>query len=218
MTEKISLLLVDDQPLLREGMRVILELEEDITVIGEAENGQEAIALYGELRPDVVLMDIRMPVMNGIDAIQSICSSDPSAKIIILTTFDNDDYIFDGIRAGALGYVLKAITSDRLIDAVRGVYRGESLLEASVARKIIASVPRSAPVSGGGGGGLAEPLGERELEILRLMETGLRNRRIATQLHLAEGTVKNYVSSLLGKLNCTNRTQAIARAKELGLL
>ena len=198
MTEKISLLLVDDQPLLREGMRVILELEEDITVIGEAENGQEAIALYGELRPDVVLMDIRMPVMNGIDAIQSICSSDPSAKIIILTTFDNDDYIFDGIRAGALGYVLKAITSDRLIDAVRGVYRGESLLEASVARKIIASVPRSAPVSGGGG--LAEPLGERELEILRLMETGLRNRRIATQLHLAEGTVKIHLHRAVKRL------------------
>ena len=216
MSEQIRLLLVDDQVLLREGMRVILDLEEDMTVVGEAGNGQEAIDQYIGLRPDVVLMDVQMPIMNGIDAIRRICQQDPRAKIIILTTFDNDEYIFEGIRAGALGYLLKAISSDKLTDAVRGVYRDEALIEATAARKIIDAFSRYAPFHNVSE--LDEPLSEREFEILRLMADGQNNHQIAIQLYLAEGTVKNYVSSLMGKLNSPNRTQAVLRAKELGLV
>ncbi|MXX27398.1 MAG: response regulator transcription factor [Caldilineaceae bacterium SB0668_bin_21] len=217
MFEKISLLLVDDQELLREGMRIILNLEEDIAVVGEAGNGQEAISLYDELRPDVVLMDVRMPVMDGISAVRYICRRDPEAKIIILTTFDNDEYVFEGIRAGALNYTLKATSSEHLATAVRTAHRGDSWLDVAVARKIINEFVRQPPpaydVSK-----LAEPLSERELEILRLLRSGCRNSEIAEQLHLAEGTVRNYVSALMGKLNVRDRTQAVLRAKELGLV
>jgi len=142
MSEKISLLLVDDQALLRAGMRIILDLEEDLTVVGEAENGREAIELYAELRPDVVLMDVQMPVMNGIEAIRGICNRDPEAKILILTTFDHDEYIFEGIQAGALGYMLKAMSSSELGAAVRSACRGGSWLETSIARKLSCE-PRS---------------------------------------------------------------------------
>ncbi len=217
MFEKISLLLVDDQELLREGMRIIFSLEEDIDVVGEAGNGQEAISLYDELRPDVVLMDVRMPVMDGISAVRYICRRDPEAKIIILTTFDNDEYVFEGIRAGALNYTLKATSSEYLATAVRTAHRGDSWLEAGVARKIINEFVRQPPpaydVSR-----LAEPLSERELEILRLLRSGCRNSEIAEKLHLAEGTVRNYVSALMGKLNVRDRTQAVLRARELGLV
>ncbi|MDE0199496.1 MAG: response regulator transcription factor [Caldilineaceae bacterium] len=217
MFEKISLLLVDDQALLREGLRIIFSLEEDIDVVGEAGNGQEAISLYDELRPDVVLMDVRMPVMDGISAVRYICRRDPEAKIIILTTFDNDEYVFEGIRAGALNYALKATSSEYLATAVRTAHRGDSWLEAGVARKIINEFVRQPPpaydVSK-----LAEPLSERELEILGLLRNGCRNSEIAEQLHLAEGTVRNYVSVLMGKLNVRDRTQAVLRARELGLV
>ena len=217
MFDKISLLLVDDQELLREGMRVILSLEEDMTVIGEAGNGQEAVSLYDELRPDVVLMDVQMPVLNGIDAVRYICRRDPEAKILILTTFDNDEYVFEGIRAGALNYTLKAASSDLLVQAVRTAYQGDSWLEASVARKIINEFVRQ-PAPAYEASSLAEPLSEREMEILRLLRNGSRNQEIAAQLHLAEGTVKNYVSTLMAKLNARDRTQAILRAREMGLV
>ncbi len=217
MFEKISLLLVDDQELLRDGMRIILNLEEDMVVVGEAGNGQEAISLYDELRPDVVLMDVQMPVLNGIDAIRFICRRDPTARIIILTTFDNDEYIFEGIRAGALNYTLKATSSDYLAKAVRTAYQGDSWLDASVARKIVNEFVRR-PAPAYKASGLAEPLSEREIEILRLLRNGCRNQEIAAQLHLAEGTVKNYVSVLMGKLNARDRTQAVLRARELGLV
>jgi len=217
MFDKISPLLVDDQELLRDGMRIILNLEEDMVVVGEAGNGQEAISLYDELRPDVVLMDVQMPVLNGIDAIRFICRRDPSARIIILTTFDNDEYVFEGIRAGALNYALKATSSDYLAKAVRTAYQGDSWLEASVARKIVDEFVRRPPPAYEASV-LAEPLSERELEILRLLRNGCRNQEIAAQLHLAEGTVKNYVSALMGKLNARDRTQAVLRARELGLV
>lgn len=217
MFEKISLLLVDDQALMREGMRVILNLEEDMVVVGEAGNGQEAISLYDELRPDVVLMDVQMPVMDGISAVRSICRRDPEAKIIILTTFEKDEYVFEGIRAGALSYTLKATSSEHLATAVRTAHRGDSWLEASVARKII-DVFVQQPPPAHSASRLAEPLSERELEVLRLMRDGCRNSEIAEQLHLAEGTVRNYVSTLMGKLNVRDRTQAVLRAGELGLV
>ena len=220
MSEKISLLLVDDQQLLREGMRLLLGFEEDIVVVGEAGNGQQAVDLYAELRPDVVLMDVQMSEMNGIDATRHICTQDPQAKIIILTTFDDDEYVFEGIRAGARGYLLKAMDSGTLANAVRTTYRGEVWIETSVARKLIDEFIRlpSSPAGDDTSKLLLEPISERELEILRLLTKGCRNRDIARQLYLAEGTVKNYISSLMKKLQVQHRTQAIVRAKELGLV
>ena len=217
MPEMISLLLVDDQQLLREGMRILLELEEDLTVVGEAANGQQAVDQYARLRPDIVLMDVQMPEMNGIDATRRICTQDAQAKIIILTTFDNDEYIFDGIRAGALGYILKAMSGGELAAAVRIAYRGGAWVDPSVTRKIIDEFVRL-PSLAGDPSSLVEPLSERELEILRLLTQGLRNRDIAGRLHLAEGTVKNYVSSLMAKLNVQDRAQAVLQAKKLGLM
>lgn len=218
--EPISVLLVDDQQLLREGMRILLDLEESLKVVGEANNGEEAITLYGQLQPDVVLMDVQMPTMNGLEATRRICLEDPQAKILILTTFNDDEYVFEAIRAGAVGYVLKAMSPGELASAVRSAYRGNPWLEASVARKLIDEFARTPPqaLAYADASSLPEPLNERELEILRLMANGQRNRQIATQLHLAEGTVKNYVTSLLEKLNTPDRTQAILRARELGLV
>ncbi len=217
--EMISLLLADDQRLLREGIRILLDLEEDLAVVGEAENGQEAVDLYAELKPDVVLMDVQMPEMNGVDATRRICMQDPQARILILTTFDNDEYIFEGIRAGALGYILKAMSSSALAEAVRTAYRGDTWLEASIARKLINEFAHMAPSAHDDDASrLTEPLSERELEVLRLLANGCSNREIATRLYLAEGTVKNYASSLMGKLNVRDRAQAVLRAQELGLV
>lgn len=218
MPEMISLMLVDDQQLLRDGMRTLLELEEDLTVVGEAGNGKEAIDLYPKLQPDVVLMDVQMPEMNGIDATRHIFMQDPQAKIIILTTFDEDEYVFEGIRAGALGYILKAMSGDELARAVRTAHRGDAWLEVSVARKIIDNFTHMPQSSDPPVPRLLNPLNERELEVLHLLTQGCRNREIAARLHLAEGTVKNYVSSLMRKLNVQERAQAVLRAKKLGLV
>jgi len=271
MPEPISLLLVDDQKLLREGIRVLLDREEDLTIVGEAEDGQEAVDLYAELRPDVVLMDIQMPKVDGVTAIRGIHGADPRAKVIILTTFDIDEYVFEGMRAGALGYLLKTMSSDELASAVRTVHLGGALLEPTVARKVISALgpseglsdceqgyalqgpeeegPEAAdPLNRAGeeafdrveragrrepaeslsgerlsrqeeaNSRLAEPLSRREREVLLLIGEGLSNRKIANRLNLAEGTVKNYVSSLIAKLNVQDRTQAALLSRELGLL
>ena len=220
MTDKISLLLVDDQQLFREGMAVLIDAIDDLIVVGEAGDGQEAIDLYAELQPNVVLMDVQMPGVNGIDATRRICAHDRHAKIIILTTFENDEYIFEGLRAGARGYVLKATNRHNLADAVRVVHQGEVWMDTAATSKVVGEFLRlpSGNSSRNAAELLDEPISERELEILRLMAGGLRNRDIARQLHLAEGTVKNYVSSLLKKLFVEDRTHAVVRAKELGLI
>lgn len=220
MNDKISLMLVDDQQLFREGMAVLIDAIDDLIVVGEAGDGQEAIDLYADLQPDVVLMDVQMPGVNGIDATRRICAHDRQAKIIILTTFENDEYIFEGFRAGACGYLLKATNTHKLADAVRTAHRGEVWIDSSVASKVVSELVRlpSGHSSQNPSELLGEPISERELEILRLMAGGLRNRDIARQLHLAEGTVKNYISSLLRKLFVQDRTHAVVRAKELGLI
>ncbi len=220
MPEPIRVLLVDDQRLMREGLRTLLELEPGLAVAGEAANGQEALALYAELKPDVVLMDVRMPVLDGVEATRRLLARDPGAHVIILTTFDDDEYVFEGLRAGAQGYLLKDVSIQELADAIRTVVGGGVLIQPSVARKVVAEfarlrppAPRPAPTTG-----LPEALSERELEVLRLLADGLTNREIADRLFLAEGTVKNYVTNILGKIGARDRTQAALRARELGLL
>ncbi|MEW6717775.1 MAG: response regulator transcription factor [Chloroflexota bacterium] len=218
MAEKIGILLVDDQRLMREGLRTLLELEPDLRVLGEAEDGEASLEAYEALHPDVVLMDIRMPGMDGVEATRCLCDRWPGAKVIILTTFDDDEYVFEGLRAGALGYLLKDVSGGELAQAVRTVARGGALIEPSVARRVVAEFARLAPAARAPDEGLQEPLSEREEEILRLLARGLTNREIAAQIHLAEGTVKNYVTSILQKINARDRTQAALRAHELGLL
>jgi DNA-binding NarL/FixJ family response regulator len=218
MMEKIRLLLVDDQRLMRDGLRIILELESDFKVVGEAEDGAQALESYQQLTPDVVLMDIRMPIMDGVEATRRLRVIDPNARVIILTTFDDSEYVFEGLRAGALGYLLKDVSGEELAEAIRAVAAGGSMIEPSVARKVVAEFARLAPAAPEAAQELIEPLSEREVEILSLVSKGLTNKEIAAKLYLAEGTVKNYVTSILQKIDARDRTQAAIRARELGLL
>lgn len=221
MSTPIRILLVDDQRLLRDGLRILLDMEPDLEIVGEAGNGVQALERYEELDPGVVLMDIRMPVMDGVEAIRRLRERREDARVIILTTFDDDAYVFDGLRAGALGYLLKDVSADELAAAVRTVAEGGALIDPSVTRKVVAEFNR---LQGGrkssriDGQTLVEELSRREIEVLRLIAGGHTNREIASALFLAEGTVKNYVSNILGKIGARDRTQAALRARELGLL
>lgn len=214
----IRLLIVDDQRLMREGLHTLLELEPDLEISGEAEDGLAALEQYETLQPDVVLMDIRMPRLDGVEATRRLRLRWPEARVIILTTFDDDAYVFDGLRAGALGYLLKDVSGQELAEAIRKVAGGGALIEPSIARKVLAEFARLAEPARPTLEQLPEPLSEREQEILRLLAKGANNRQIASQLFLAEGTVKNYVSTILDKLAVQDRTQAALRARELGLL
>jgi len=218
MAERIRVLLVDDQRLMRDGLRTLLELEGDLEIVGEAADGAQALQAFQRLRPDVVLMDVRMPTMDGVEATRLLTQGWRDARVIILTTFDDDEYVFDGLRAGARGYLLKDVSGQELAEAVRTVAAGGALIEPSVARKVLAEFSRLAPPAKLGTDGLPEPLSDRELEILQLLAQGLTNREIAWQVSLAEGTVKNYVTSILGKIGARDRTQAALRAHELGLI
>jgi DNA-binding NarL/FixJ family response regulator len=218
MTDPIRLLIVDDQRLMREGLRTLLELERGFEIVGEAGDGQAALAVYAELQPDVVLMDIRMPGMDGVEATRRLHTAWPNARVIILTTFNDDAYVFEGLRAGALGYLLKDVSGQELANAVRTVARGGALIDPSVARKVVDEFARLAPPARPTDAGLAEPLSERERDVLRLLAEGLSNREIGLKLSLTEGTVKNYVTNVLQKIGVRDRTQAALRGKELGLI
>ncbi|MBN2500098.1 MAG: response regulator transcription factor [Anaerolineales bacterium] len=218
MPETIRVLLVDDQKLIREGLQTLMELQPDIDVVGEAENGLEALAKYEELTPNVILMDIRMPEMDGVTATREIITRWPGALVIILTTFDDDQYVFEGLRAGAQGYMLKDVSGSEIAAAIRTVAAGGTLIEPSVARKVVAEFARLTPAVPPPDDELIDELSEREAEILGLMANGLTNKEIAQQLFLAEGTVKNYVSNVLRKLDARDRTQAILKAQELGIV
>ena len=218
MNKKTNILIVDDQRLMRDGLRTLLELEADMTVVGEAGDGAEALTQYAELQPDVVLMDVRMPGMDGVETTRRLCEQWADAKVIILTTFDEDEYVFEGLRAGALGYLLKAVSGEELAQAIRTVAAGHALIDPSVTRKVVAEFARLAPPARPVNAGLVEPLTEREQEILQALAKGLSNREIAQRLFLAEGTVKNYVTTILQKIGARDRTQAALRGKELGLL
>jgi DNA-binding NarL/FixJ family response regulator len=215
----IRLLLVDDQALFREGLHTLLSLHEDLEVVGEAGNGLEALAAADALRPDVVLMDLRMPILDGVAATRRLLAAHPTTRVIVVTTFDDDELVFDGLRAGAVGYLLKDVSSDKLVEAIRAAARGESFLQPSIAAKVLAEFNRlernPAPPPPPA---LVEPLSERELEILRLLAAGDSNKEIAAALFIAEGTVKNHVTNILGKLDARDRTQAALRGRELGLI
>jgi DNA-binding NarL/FixJ family response regulator len=212
----IKILLVDDQPLFREGLRTLLSVHPDFTVVGEAGNGAEALQLTRSLRPDVVLMDLQMPVMDGVTATRRLHAEHSPCRVIVLTTFDDDELVFDGLRAGAVGYLLKDAPSEKLAEAVRVAARGETFLQPSVAAKVVAEFARLSNKTASSR--LVEPLSERETEVLSLIGKGANNREIAEQLFLAEGTVKNHVTNVLGKLGVRDRTQAALKAREMGLI
>jgi DNA-binding NarL/FixJ family response regulator len=231
MTERIRVLIVDDQRLLCEGFRELIELEPDLEVVGMAGDGEEALALVEHLlaqhsAPDVVLMDVRMPRLDGIEATHAFKERWPEIRVVILTTFDDRDLIQAGLQAGARGYVLKDITAEQLAATIRVVTQGQVLLHPEVAQKVIASLS-SLPIASAvptpvtsafvGGSDVAQ-LTERERKILALLARGASNREISETLYLAGGTVKNYLSTILGKLGVRDRTQAALKARELGLL
>jgi DNA-binding NarL/FixJ family response regulator len=214
----IRILLVDDQPLFREGLRTLLSVQPDFEVVGEAGNGAEALRLARSLHPAVVLMDLQMPVLDGVAATQRLCKEQPECRVIVLTTFDDDELVFDGLRAGAIGYLLKDAPSEKLGEAIRSAARGESFLQPSVAAKVVAEFARLTRKPEAHPSTLIEPLSEREREVLRLIANGSSNREIAGKLCLAEGTVKNHITNILAKLAVRDRTQAALKAVELGLL
>lgn len=214
----VRVLLVDDQRLFREGIATLLSVHEDIEVVGEADNGLRAVDATRIHRPDVILMDLRMPILGGVEATRRILEARPEARILVLTTFDDDQDVFEALRAGAIGYLLKDCPAETLAAAIRVAARGESFLQPSVASKVVAELNRLRPHESAPNRSLAEPLSERELDVLRELAAGLSNREIAASLHLAEGTVKNYVSVILAKLDTPDRTRAALRARDLGLV
>jgi DNA-binding NarL/FixJ family response regulator len=206
----INILLVDDQNLIRQGLKALLELESDLQIVGEAENGQIAIDLVKELQPDVVLMDIRMPVMDGVTATKEICQQFPHVNILILTTFDDETYVSAAIESGARGYLLKDTPSEEIAAAIRAVDRGYTHLAPGMMAKVMSARVNEAKIA------LPSELAEltpRELEVLKLIAAGDNNREIAQKLYISEGTVKNHVTNLLSRLNLRDRTQAAIYAK-----
>ncbi len=213
----IRILLVDDQALFREGLHTLLAIQPDFEVVGEAANGEEALRLANRLRPAVVLMDLRMPVLDGVAATRRLHAEHPDCRVIVLTTFDDDEAVFEGLRAGAVGYLLKDTPSEKLGEAIRAAARGESFLQPAIAAKVVAEFVRLTPAAAPQPA-LVEPLSERERDILRRVAMGASNKEIAADLFIAEGTVKNHVTNILGKLGVRDRTQAALKARELGLL
>ncbi len=214
--DTLTVLIVEDQTLMRQGLKTILDLEPGVRVIGEAANGEEGVRQALRLRPDVILMDVQMPVMNGVEATRAIVAAWPQAKVIVLTTFDRDDYVFQSIRAGALGYLLKDTPADALISVMRQVQRGEAFIQPEVAARALREVVRASPPAAASTGNPFD-LSDREREVLVLLAQGASNREIASRLFITEGTVKNHVSNILGKLQAENRTQAADIARRYGL-
>jgi len=215
----IRVLLADDQALFLEGLETLLSSQKDIQVVGQAADGQEAVDLALELHPDVILMDIQMPVLDGIGATRRVKQSLPECRVIALTTFDDKEIVFNALRAGAVGYLLKDVGSVQLADSIRRTARGESILDPSVTAKVVAEFSRvSSLVTATQPEVLAEPLSEREVEVLRLVTAGLSNREIAMRLFISPGTAKSHIHNLCSKLGAHNRTEAAMRARELGLM
>lgn len=218
MNKITRILLVDDQILFREALRTLLSVQVDFEVIGEASTGEEAIRLGLNLRPDIILMDLRMPILDGVSATRRLHGLLPECKIIVLTTFDDDEYVFDGLRAGAVGYLLKDTSSDKLFEAIHAAARGEYFLLPSITAKVMAEFSRLSNQAPRPSGAENPALSTRELEVLRLVATGASNKEVAENLVIAEGTVKNHITNILGKLGVQDRMQAVLKAKELGFI
>ncbi len=213
----IRLLLADDQALVRDGLRTILDREPDLTVVGEAADGVEAVELARRERPDVALVDIRMPRLDGLDATRALVALDPAPRVVVLTTFDRDEWVFEALQAGASGFLLKDIRADRLVDAVRVVMTGESLLAPSLTRRLIERFTSSRPPNAALRGPVSR-LTAREREVLVLVAGGLSNTEVAERLVVEESTVKTHVHRVLGKLGARDRAQAVVAAYESGLV
>jgi DNA-binding NarL/FixJ family response regulator len=216
MSGKVSVCLVDDQTLVRQGIRSLLELSDDIRIVGEAADGTQALDLIPQTKPDVVLLDMRMPGMSGLDVLNALAARGDLPPTIILTTFDDDQLVLAGLKAGARGYLLKDVSLEQLVNAVKAVASGGSLVQPVVTQRLLAGLERmqneftslDRP----------DPLTERETEILRLMAGGYSNKEIANSLGVAEGTVKNHVSNILSKLGVRDRTRAVLKAFEIGIV
>ena len=210
----IRVLVVDDQVVVCEGLRVVLNASPNIEVIGIANNGAQALDLLPDLKPDLVLMDLKMPVMNGVQATRAIRENFPNIAVLVLTTYDEDEWVLDAVRAGAAGYLLKDSDRQDIIAAIEGTIAGRTQIDPTVADKLFTFVRQGTPTNQE----IVELLSERELKILELLASGLTNAAIADRLHLAEGTVRNHVSSILSKLGVSDRAQATALAWKNGLV
>jgi DNA-binding NarL/FixJ family response regulator len=210
----VKVIICDDQAIVRDGLTMLLKLEADIEVVGIADDGDEAVDMVAKERPDLVLMDLKMPVMNGVEATRQIKDKYPEVKILVLTTYDDDEWVFDAIRAGASGYLLKDTPRGELVKAIRGTVSGKTFLDPSVAGKVLERVSgrETQPATL-----ITSKLTDREIEVLHLIAKGLSNADIAKQLFLSEGTVRNYVSAILAKLGVSDRTQAAVIAIQHGL-
>lgn len=220
MDGKIRILMADDQTLLRRGLAGLLNRNPDMIVVGEAENGQQALDLAESLDPDVILMDVRMPIMDGVAATRELVRRGSRAPVIILTTFDDEEYLVDGLAAGARGYLLKDAEYDELSHAIRVVARGEAILQPQITSRVLREFGRLASLAGGRPKvqPLSEPLTERELEVLRLMAAGNTNQDIAEKLYIGLGTVKHHVRAVFNKLGARDRVHAVLIAQELNLV
>lgn len=214
----IRVMLVDDQAMVRVGFRMIIETEADLTVVGEATDGREAVDMVDRCRPDVVLMDVRMPRMDGLEATAIVTARPDAPRVLMLTTFDAEDYVYTALRSGASGFLLKDAPAEQLIEAIRVIHRGDAVLAPSVTRMLIAEVARRPTVDRSAAAPGIDELTDRELEVMRLLARGLSNAEIAEALFLGEATVKTHVGRVLAKLDVRDRVQAVVVAYESGLV
>jgi DNA-binding NarL/FixJ family response regulator len=210
----MKVIICDDQAIVRDGLEMMLKLEPDFKVVGVAEDGAAAVEMAAKEKPDLVLMDLKMPIMNGVEATRQIRTRYPDIKVLVLTTYDDDEWVFDAIQAGASGYLLKDTPRDEVIKAIRGTVTGKTYVDPSVAGKVLrqASSHQTQPASL-----ITSQLTEREIEVLRLIAKGLNNKDISDRLFLSEGTIRNHVSAILAKLGVSDRTQAAVIAIQHGL-